>query len=548
VDGASVKEDTVRGQRFAALRAQLWLVALVALVPFVALGTAGCGGDPGAAGGGTVVVGVRADFSGLNPVTNSSLDTDQVLKYGLFTPLIRYDDALEPAPWLAESWTLHGDTAVTFTLRDDVSWHDGEPVTAADVEFTFDLAKTPATGSLIGSVYLGRVASAEVIDARTIRFDFTRPHAQALEDFWWAPVPEHLLAGIEPARLANAPYNRAPVGSGPFRFGEWRANDRLVLVPNPDFPAALGGPAASRVVFRVIPEPATLLTELLTGGVHVDNAVEPDQTPQIEAAPSLTLHSYPGTLLYYLGWNNRRAPFDDARVRRAMTRAIDRAELIDALLAGYGTTATSTVPPWHPYHPDIAPLPHDPERARVLLDRAGWRDRGDGVRENAAGEPLAFELMTSERPLNRAIVEVVQNQLTAVGAEVEIRVLEFQTMLSLHRSRDFDAVLSNWILDNFQMAAAPYALFHSSQAGIENSANRSGVRSHRLDSLIEAGAAATDPVVARGVWRDFTAALQQEQPFTFMFWLDELAASGGVEGVEMDQRGEFRTLPEWRRP
>ncbi|MFW5947795.1 MAG: ABC transporter substrate-binding protein, partial [Gemmatimonadota bacterium] len=324
---------------------------------------------------------------------------------------------------------------------------------------------------------------------------------------------------------------------------------RLVLVPNDAFPAALGSPAASRVVFRVVPEPATLLTELLTGGVQVDIAVEPDQTPRIEAADGLTLHSFPGNTLYYLGWNNARPPFDDARVRRAMTLAIDRPEVIDGLLAGYGAPATSTVPPWHPFAPELAPLPHDPDAARALLEAAGWRDRnGDGVREDGSGTPLSFTLMTSERPLNQAIVQVVQSQLSAVGADVDVRALEFQAMLSLHRSRDFDAVLSNWVLDNFQMAAAPRALFHSDQAAIEGSANRSGVRSPGLDSLIEAGAVTTDPARAREVWRAFAGALQEEQPFTFLFWLDELAASSDdVAGVAMDQRGEFRTLPEWRR-
>ena len=519
----------------------------------VALVATACGDaarEAGRAGGsGTVVVGVRSDFSGLNPVTNSSIDTDQLLKYALFTPLIRYDEALQPQPWLAESWELHGDTAITFILRDDVTWHDGEPVTAQDVEFTFDLAKAPETGSLLAAVYLGQVESALAVDDRTITFRFARPHGQALEDFWWAPLPKHLLEELPPAELVNASYNRAPVGSGPFRFSDWRANDRLVLVPNESFPAALGGPAESRVVFRVIPEPSTLLTELLTGGVHVDNAVEPDQTARIGQAEDLRLHSYAGTMLFYLGWNNQRPPFDDAAVRRAMTLAIDRQELIDALLEGYGTRATSPIPPWHPYHPEVDPLPYDPDRARSLLADAGWRDRdGDGLREDEAGETLSFTILTSERPLNRDIVGAIQSRLAAVGAVVEIRVLEFQTMLAEHRARDFDAVLSNWVLDNFQVAAAPYALFHSEQAAIEGSANRSGVRSPRLDSLIEAGAAATEPDTARSDWRDFTLALQEEQPFTFMFWLDELAASNtAVEGVEMDARGEFRTLPEWRR-
>ena len=511
------------------MRARVVLGA--AILVGAALGPAACG-DGGqeadrAGGSGTVVVGVRSDFSGLNPVTNSSIDTDQLLKYALFTPLIRYDESLEPEPWLAESWELHGDTAITFILRDDVTWHDGEPVTAADVEFTFDLAKAPETGSLLAAVYLGQVESAVAVDDRTITFRFVRPHAQALEDFWWAPLPKHLLEDVPPAELVNASYNRAPVGSGPFRFSEWRANDRLVLVPYDSFPTALGGPAESRVVFRVIPEPATLLTELLTGGVH----------------------SYAGTMLYYIGWNNQRPPFDDAAVRRAMTLAIDRQELIDALLEGYGTRATSPIPPWHPYHPEIEPIPYAPDRARSLLAEAGWRDRdGDGLRENEAGETLSFTILTSERPLNRDIVGAIQGRLAAVGAVVEVRVLEFQTMLSEHRARDFDAVLSNWVLDNFQVAAAPYALFHSDQAAIPGSANRSGVRSPRLDSLIEAGAGATDPAAERSIWRDFTVALQEEQPFTFMFWLDELAASStAVEGVEMDARGEFRTLPEWRR-
>jgi peptide/nickel transport system substrate-binding protein len=514
----------------------------------MAVATACGGGGGGGAAGTTVVVGLESDFSGFNPVTNTSIDTDHLMKYGLFTPLIQYDAELEPRPYLAESWELHGDTAVTFTLRSDVRWHDGEPVTAEDVKFTFDLAKTPETGSLIGSAYLGSVASAEVVDPRTIRFTFTEPHAQGVEDFWWAPVPKHLLEGIAPAQLRNAPYNRRPVGSGPFRFGEWRENDRLVLERNDSFPEALGGPAAAqRIVFRIVPEPATLLTELVTGGIHVDVPVQPDQTDRIEEAEELQLHSFGGTKLFYLGWNNQRAPFDDAAVRRAMTHAIDRQEIIDAQLEGYGSVATSTVPPWHPYHPDLEPLVYDPGQARQLLERAGWSDRnGDGVRENEAGTPLSFTLLTSQNPLNNAIVQVVQSQLRDVGARVELEVLEFQTMLAQHKNRDFDAVLSNWILDNFQMASAPQSLFHSSQADVAQSANRSGVRSERLDRLIERGAAATDPESARVVWREFTQALQEEQPFTFMFWVDELAASGSaVSNVTMDQRGEFVSMADW---
>ena len=518
-----------------------------ALLPLLgALAACGGAGDAGGAGG-TIVVGMRSDFSGFNPVTNSSLYVTEVNNYALFTPLVQYEEDLSVRPHLAESWEEQGDTAVVFTLRRDVRWHDGRPVTAEDVKFTFDLAKDTITGSLLGSAFLADVASAEVVDSFTIRFSFARPHAQALEDFWWAPLPKHLLEDVAPADLRNAEYNRNPVGSGPFRFVEWRANERLVLERNADFPEALGGPAAAeRVVFRIVPEASTMLTELLTGGVHVDIPVLPDQVEQIENSADLEAFAFPGRTVYYIGWNNARPPFDDAAVRRGLALAINRTELIEALLNGQGELAESTIPPWHPANPGLEPLPFDTTQARQLLESAGWTDAdGDGVREKD-GQPLRFAMLTSDDALRRAVVEVLQSQLRRVGAAVEVRVTEFQTMLDQHRSREFDAVFSNWVLDNFQVASSPFALFHSSQADVPRSANRSSVANPQLDEIIERGGSATDPAEAAQAWRDFTELIQQEQPITFMFWLNELAGSNrAVQNVSMDPRGELLTIAEW---
>ncbi|HSJ26010.1 MAG TPA: ABC transporter substrate-binding protein [Longimicrobiales bacterium] len=512
----------------------------------VAAALAACGGDSGARGG-TIIVGMRSDFGGFNPITSSSTYDQALNNHALFTPLISYDEDLHPQPFLAESWELLGDTGIVFRLRQDVRWHDGQPVTAHDVLFTFEVAKNPESASLVGSSFLAEVESARVLDDHTIAFSFVRPHAQAIENFYWAPAPRHLLQDVAPAELRNAPFNRQPVGSGPFRFGSWRANEQLVLERNPDFPEALGGPAAAdRVVFRIIPESSTMLTELFTGSIDVDIPVTPEQVRQIESNGETELFSFPGRSFHYIGWNNARPPFDDARVRRAMTMAINRQEVIDALLYGQGQLATGPIPPWHPLDPGVDPLPFDPDAAGRLLEEAGWTPGPDGIRRNAQGQPLSFTMMSSDDALRRAVVEVVQNQLRRVGADVQVRVTEFQTMLQNHRNRDFDAVFTNWSLDNFNMASAPMSLFHTSQAEIEQSPNRSSVRIPQLDAAMERAMLSPSESDQQAAWAEFTRVLQEEQPFTFMFWLNELAAARNwVDGIRMDPRGDLLTIGEW---
>src|SRR5919108_490670 len=279
----------------------------------------------GSGGGGTVVVGMRSDFGGFNPVTTSGQYDFELIDYALFTPLVQYDKSLEVRPYLAESWELQGDTGVVFHLRNDVRWHDGQPVTA------------------------------------------------------------HALQNVGAGELRNAPFNRQPVGSGPYRLQEWRANERLLFVRNPDFPQALGGPAAAeRVVFRIIPEASTMLTELLTGSIHVDIPLLPNQAQQVQSGTDTQLHSVPGKTVYFVGWNNARPMFADARVRRALGLAINRQEIVKALLQGHGEVAAGPIPPWHRLNPGVAPQPHDVQQAIQLLEQAGWQDRnGDGVRENA---------------------------------------------------------------------------------------------------------------------------------------------------------------------
>lgn len=530
-----------------------WLAAALLL--------AACGGGEGGGGGGgaqkdagppqpggTAAIDVLSDFQALNPVVNTHLTTDDVIKFMLFTPLIQYDEKLQPRAWLAERWDLT-ENNVTFTLRNDVKWHDGRPVTAEDVKFTFDLAKDTTTGSLLGAAYLNMVKSATVVDPRTIRFDFVAPHAQALDGFWWPPLPKHLLEGVSPAQLSQHAFNRNPVGSGPFRFREWRPNQSLTLEANPDFPAALGGrPRLDRVVWRVVPEATTMMTELFNGTADVIGyTLLPDQATQVRAqeGQGVRLSHNPSREFTFIAWNNNDELFRDPRVRRAMTLAINREQIIQALLQGFAVPAHGIIPPWSPMYTDIGNLPHDAAQARQLLQQAGWADaNGDRVVEKG-GKPFRFTLLVnSANRLHQDMATVIQQQLAAVGVQVDVRTQEFQSMLQQYKAREYQGVIANWTLDTFKVDPTP--LFSCAQARIANSANRTGYCSPQADALMQQGAGATDPAQARAVWERFSRQLQQDQPVTFLYWTEDLAGIGPrLQGAEMDARGKIQNIQEW---
>ena len=514
-------------------------------------GDAGGGGSQGGAAGtpqqgGTAVIGVRSDFGGFNPVTNSATVTDDVIKHMLFTPLVQYDEKLNVQPYLAESWQL-SDTSVTFTLRQGVTWHDGKPVTADDVKFTFDLAKNPESAAGIIAAYLNMVKSATVVDPRTIRFGFTAPHASPLEGFWWAPVPRHLLQGVAPAELSRAPYNLKPVGSGPFKFGEWRQGQQLMLEANPQFPQALGGrPKLDRAVFRIVPEATTRLTELTNGAMDMDLSILPAEAQQVQKqAGGPEVQSFPSREFTYVGWNNEREPFRDARVRRALTMAINRPELIQALMFGFAEPAGAVIPPFSPMNPGLQPLPFDAAGAKRLLQEAGWQDTdGDGILEKG-GRPLRFSLVTNAaNQLFQDIATVMQRQLRQAGAQVDIRTVEFQTMLQQHKARDYDAILTNWSWDYFRPDPSP--LFSCEEARKRLSPNRTGYCNPQADQLVQTALRESDPARAKQSWTQFSQVLQQDQPLTLLYWTEELVGVGPrLQGVETDARGELVSAPRW---
>jgi peptide/nickel transport system substrate-binding protein len=337
------------------------------------------------------------------------------------------------------------------------------------------------------------------------------------------------------------------VGSGPFKFGEWKANQSLTLVANPEFPEALGGrPNLDRVVFRVTPEATTMVTELVNGTADMAAyTLQPDQAKQVQQQRGLDLRHYPSREFTFFAWNNTRPLFADPRVRRALTLAIDRQRIIDGLLGGFAQPATGMIPAWSPMYTQLQPLPHDVNQARQLLAQAGWTDtNNDGVVDKG-GQPLKFTLtINSANRTHSDIAQVVQEQLKAVGVAIDIRPQEFQSMLQQYKAREYDAVLANWSLDTFKVDPTP--LFSCAQARVKGSANRTGYCNPRADQLAEQGMRSTDPAQAKQVWAQWAQLIQQDQPITFLYWSEDIAGVGPrVQNVEADARSKIVNIRDW---
>jgi peptide/nickel transport system substrate-binding protein len=505
--------------------------------------------------GGTVVVGAFGEIAdGMNSGISTDYTATQHHQFVNLMTLIDYDEQANPRPYLAESWEVAEDgRSVTFHIRQDVYWHDGERTDANDVAFTWNVVTDPLTAfpnAAFWDHYVKGPEGVEVIDDFTVRLHL-EPHAEFLDPFRTVGIlPEHLLGDVPHEEFRQHPFGtQCPVGNGPFVFAEHRSQDRWIFEANPAFPAALGGrPFVDRYVYRVILEQTTLLTELLTGNIDVYIRPTPEQAPQIIENPNLEFRSYPFRDYVFVGWNARRPQLSDPRVRRALTMATNREEIVEALLGGYGTVAHTSVPPFHwAYEPESVPkLTYDPAGARALLDAAGWRDRdGDGVRENAEGTRLSFSIKyNTGNQIRQSVAEIMQSQLAEVGVQAQPQVVEWATLLQQINTptlRDFDGVVMGWVTE---FALTDMDLFHS--ARIDQPYAWVGTNNPEIDRLLDALSTTVDRADALTLWREYQAVLVEEQPYTFFYYPDRTdGINKRLRGVVMDARGEWLNIKDW---
>ncbi|HWR97135.1 MAG TPA: ABC transporter substrate-binding protein [Candidatus Methanoperedens sp.] len=497
-----------------------------ALLAACALVVAACGGNA-APDPGTLVVGLEANPTNLDPRLATGAAAVRLIPL-LFNSLLRLDPAGEPAPELALSWESPSPTEYVLHLRDGVRFHDGRPLTAADVKYTYDWMRDPKNHSPNQGA-LAVVAAVEAPDPATVRFTLREPFASFLQN---------LTLGIVPAHLGDAPgFADAPVGSGPFRWGEWQPGERLVVLA---FDGAWEArPRLDRVVFRIVANETTRLLEARRGRIDLLwNNVPPYAVPFLREGRDLAVTTRPGITYQYLGFNLGDKILGDVRVRRAIAHAVDRERIVRALYFGLARPATTLLAPENWAHAgDVPVFGHDPALARRLLDEAGFPPRPDGSRF-----ALSYKTSTDRQGIEMA--DLIAEDLAAVGIRVERRSYEWGTFYGDIKAGNFQLYSLRWvgITDPDQL----HYVFHSASVPPAG-ANRGRYANAEVDRLLEASRRESDSEARRAQFAEAQRLIAADCVYVSLWHPDDIyALATRFEGFEPYPGGQYTSLKKVR--
>lgn len=487
-----------------------------------------------AADGGTLIDAMTGEPSGLIAMIAGE-SAASAIAGNIFNSLLKYDRNLELTGELAQSWDISTDKrTISFYLKPDLKWADGHALTSEDVLFTWQKVTDEKTRTPYGSDFK-LVTKAEAPDARTFRVSYAQPYAPALDT--WAGLhilPKHLLQDQD---INTTAFARKPVGSHYYQLDSWKNGQYLKLTRNPN--ATQGQARITHLMSRIIPDKAAQFLELSADNID-SMGLNPIQYARIfPAKPALNkniaLYKELGNSYTYLGFNLKRKPFDDIRVRQAINYAINKQEIIDGVLLGLGEPVASPYKPgtrWS--NPALKPYPYDPNKAKALLKAAGYADHdGDGILDKD-GKPFRFEILTNQNKEREMTGVLIQRRLKEIGIDANIRVLEWASFLGRFiKPKEFDVVVLGWSLS---LDPDQYSIWHSSQQG-PGQFNFISYNNPRADQLLEAGRLELDADKRMEIYHEFSRILLADSPIVY------LSAGYGLSAIHKRVRGISNPAP-----
>ncbi len=474
----------------------------------------------------------------LNPILQTRFERVSPL---IFEGLVGIDARLEPVPRLAESWKLAGDgQTITFKLRKGVKWHDGEPFTSRDVEFTYNAIKS-LNAPTLWKAYMDEIETMVLPDDYTVVVKYKKPYALALLVWTVSILPKHIFGDGD---ITKSPANREPIGTGPFKLARWEPGKRILLDANKEW--WYGRPLVDSVEFLLELPDETIMKDLREG--KLDFAEIPDiqmwsneaQLPEFRdrfEVAQVVEASY-----QVIAWNVQRPIFDNKNVRIALTHALNRERVIDDVLLGEGQRLSGPFfPNMFGADPSIGTYKFSLDTAAKMLDEAGYKPGPDGTR-------FSIDLMASESArgtVTDQVLAIFRHDLSAIGVDLKVTFVSASKFTDRAVLRDFDAAYFGWYPD--LPDPDPFALLHSSQIGVGSI--HAGYANPEVDRLLTEARATTNRDERKAIYHKIHAIFHEEVPYTMLFSAyGHYAWNRRVHGVNPNDVGpepRFPGLARW---
>lgn len=503
--------------------------------------------------GGAFIEGVVGAPQYLNPLLSDNFPVDRELNSLIFDGLTRYGKNGELEPALAESWSVSEDgLTVTFTLKEDVLWHDGEPVSATDVAFTYGLLQADDYPGATAVRDLWQSVTIQQIDERTISFTLPELYSPFLDATTRGILPAHLLEGETAVSLQTSEFNKTPTGTGPFMVdteNDWMANGRLRLLPNPNL-----WPEDTKIAtlaFQFFPNEETMLQAFMEGGIHAVNRVSDTALPVLAAFPETRLFTAPDSRYTILLFNMGAAPSELLQWktgRQALANALDRSALVDNVLNGQGLPLEGPyLPSSWAYNPGLFTAYHfDLATATTQLDEAGWTLPDGVIVRQKDGMPLLLNLLVLDTPQMRALAEAIGQQWSHAGIDTQITLAVNITDLRQRLDEgEFDAALVD-----FASSGDPDLYDFWSQEAIIKGSNVAGWNNRKASEALEVGRQTWPTIERRLSYNTFQRQYNQSLPaLTIYQHIYTYALSPKVNQAEIgfitQPRDRYQTLAHW---
>ncbi len=474
----------------------------------------------------------------------------------------------ERKPMLAEKWQWSSDSSsITFYLRKNLKWTDGKPVTAEDVRFTFDVDSDPVVQSrFYGSFKSLQVdTSQHILLEKTFRiinpYEFTiyfkKGVVPSFSDLDLPIIPEHMFKGIERKNYATAEKDLKPISDGPFYFYKWDKNQAIYLRANDKFPF-YDKNNIQELIFKIVPDYNSQLTQLKSGEVDFVQDVKADDIPGLIKRGNLKVDPIKGRDYDYIGWNNvdpaiykktgKYVPnklFGDPMVREALAYATNRKEVVKEFMDNYGQLAVSPIAPIFTSAIDttLKPIPYDPEKAKELLAKAGWKFVNGKSILSKGNLEFSFTLdIPSGNPRREFAATLFKNNLRAVGIDMNINASEPGVFFPKMYDRGYNAWMAGWTVA-IPILIKP--LWYSTMP--DGAYNLVSYQNKRVDKIIDRIETTSSTTIKNNLYREFQELLYKDQPTTFLYWVDNIVVyNKRIQNVVISPLGPIDNCWEWR--